>query len=301
MSQSPNPTRSMTGFARLNMSTAGRDCVVTIKSVNHKAFDLQLHLAPPADALENEVRKRVRSWISRGYIQVSVQFGKNASSANLQLNEALFRAWLASWKQAAEIAGDQSSPCVESALRIPGMLAEEDTTGTADFPNEFLVALDQVLEEHRFFREREGGAILEDLRNRLAIIARCAKDAGSMRRDAMEYFQKRLRQRLHDMLDGTAVDPQRIAQEAAILTDKTDVSEEITRLLVHVEELGQLLDGGGEIGKKLDFLLQEMNREANTLLAKTANTGEFGLKITSAGLTMKAEIEKMREQALNLE
>ena len=86
-----------------------------------------------------------------------------------------------------------------------------------------------------------------------------------------------------------------------MLADKTDVSEEITRLLVHVEELQQILDGQGEVGKKLDFLLQEMNREANTLLAKTANTGEFGLRITKEGLTVKAEIEKMREQALNLE
>jgi uncharacterized protein (TIGR00255 family) len=97
------------------------------------------------------------------------------------------------------------------------------------------------------------------------------------------------------------VDAQRLAQEVALLADKTDVSEELTRLVVHIDELRQLLETEGEIGKKLDFLLQEMNREANTLLAKTANTGEFGLRITKAGLTVKAEIEKMREQALNLE
>lgn len=301
MSQSSKPTRSMTGFARQSISVAGRDCVVTIKSVNHKAFDLQLHLATPADALENEIRKRVRSWITRGYIQVSVQFGKTASSSNLQLNEPLFRAWLGAWKQASDIVGEASPPCLESALRMPGMLAEEDAAENPDFPASFLTAFDQVLEEHRSFRQREGKAILDDLQKRLSIIAQCAKDAGSMRRDAMEYFQNRLRQRLNDILEGATVDPQRIAQEAAILTDKTDVSEEITRLLVHVEELGQLLCSGGEIGKKLDFLLQEMNREANTLLAKTANTGEFGLRITKAGLTMKAEIEKMREQSLNLE
>lgn len=291
----------MTGFARQSASIAGRDCVVTVKSVNHKAFDLQLHLAAPADALENEVRKRVREWISRGYIQVSVQMGRNGGSASLQLNEPLFRAWLAAWKQASAVAGGESAPDIESALRIPGMLAEEEAADTGDFSAAFLKALDEVLAGHRAFREREGRAILDDMRQRVAVIARCAEEAGSLRQEAMNYFQNRLRQRLDDLLSGSAVDPQRIAQEAAILTDKTDVSEEITRLLVHVDELRQLLDEGGEIGKKLDFLLQEMNREANTLLAKTANTGEFGLRITTAGLTMKAEIEKMREQSLNLE
>lgn len=301
MSQPTQPTRSMTGFARQSAPIAGRECVVTVKTVNHKAFDLQLHLPAPVDVMENEVRKRVRTWINRGYVQVSVQMGRNGGGNNLQLNEPLFRAWLGAWKSATTLVGSEAAPDIESALRMPGMLVEEDLSSSEDIPALFLNALDLALAEHRAFREREGAAILADMLSRVEIIAQCAQEAGSLRQQAMQYFQNRLRQRLGDLLASTSLDPQRVAQEAAVLVDKTDVSEEITRLLVHVDELRELLSKGGEVGKKLDFLLQEMNREANTLLAKTSNTGEFGLRITTSGLTMKAEIEKMREQSLNLE
>ncbi|MCW5966567.1 MAG: YicC family protein [Bryobacterales bacterium] len=301
MTTTPIPTRSMTGFARLNAHILGRDCVLTVKSVNHKALDLQLNLPSAAEALENEVRKRLRTWITRGYVQLSVQMGRNGGNGNLQLNEPLFQAWLAAWRRATDLANTGASPVIEGALRVPGMLTEEEASDPAEFAAQLLVALDRLLAEHRAFREREGKAILEDLLQRAAIVADAASVAGELRGEASQYFHNRLRQRLSDLLNGHALDPQRVAQEVAILTDKTDISEEITRLQVHIHELRQLLDQGGEIGKKLDFLLQEMNREANTLLAKTANTGDFGLRITKAGLTMKAEIEKMREQALNLE
>lgn len=301
MSTSPNPTRSMTGFARISAPLAGRDCVVTVKSVNHKALDLQLNLPAAAESLENEIRKRLRGWISRGYVQLNVQTGRNGGSGSLQLNESLFRAWLAAWERASALAGSSAPPEIEAAMRLPGMLTEEEALNPIAFQAELLEALDRVLAEHRAFREREGKAILDDLMQRASAIADAVKVAASLRGDASLYFHNRLKQRLADLLNGHSLDPQRVAQEVAILTDKTDISEELTRLQVHIAELRQLLEQGGEIGKKLDFLLQEMNREANTLLAKTANTGDFGLRITKAGLTMKAEIEKMREQALNLE
>ncbi len=301
MTTTPNPTRSMTGFARTNAHLSGRDCVLTVKSVNHKALDLQLNLPSSAEALENEVRKRLRAWITRGYVQLSVQMGRNGSNGNLQLNEPLFRAWLAAWQRASALAGTNAEPEIEAALRVPGMLAEEESANPDAFATQLLEALELLLAEHRTFREREGKAILEDLLQRTVIVSSATQVAEELRGEALQYFQSRLQQRLADLLAGQTLDPQRVAQEAAILTDKTDVSEEITRLRVHVHELRQLLEAGGEIGKKVDFLLQEMNREANTLLAKTANTGDFGLRITKAGLTMKAEIEKMREQALNLE
>jgi uncharacterized protein (TIGR00255 family) len=291
----------MTGFARMNAQLNGRDCVLTVKSVNHKALDLQLNLPSPAEALENEVRKRLRSWISRGYVQLTIQVGRNGANGNLQLNEPLFQAWLAAWQRAAVLAGANDPPELEAALRVPGMLSEEDSSNPEAFAAQLLEALDRLLAQHRAFREREGAAILQDMLQRAATIAGAASVAEELRADAVQYFHNRLQQRLADLLHGQTLDPQRVAQEAAILTDKTDISEEITRLQVHIHELKLLLESGGEIGKKIDFLLQELNREANTLLAKTANTGDFGLRITKAGLTMKAEIEKMREQALNLE
>jgi uncharacterized protein (TIGR00255 family) len=291
----------MTGFARVTREIAGRDCVLTVKSVNHKALDVQLHLPPAAEALENEFRQTVRKWVNRGYVQVNVQTGKGNGNGNLQLNEPLFRAWVAAYEQASRLLSQTPEPEVEAALRLPGMLVEEDLSDNSGFAAALLELLEAALAEHREFREREGAAILEDFRQRTAIVAQCAEEVKALRAEATAYFASRLRQRLDDLLGNSNVDPQRLAQEVALLADKTDVSEELTRLVVHIDELRQLLETEGEIGKKLDFLLQEMNREANTLLAKTANTGEFGLRITKAGLTVKAEIEKMREQALNLE
>lgn len=297
----PN-TRSMTGFARVTREIAGRDCALTVKSVNHKALDVQLHLPTVADALENEFRQTVRKWMNRGFVQVNVQVGCGSGNSNLRLNEPLFQAWVVAHQRASYLLSQTPEPQVEAALRLPGMLVEEEVADDASFSGELLALLEAVLEEHRAFREREGAAILEDFRQRIAIVASCAAEVKAMRAEATAYFSNRLRQRLDELLANTTnVDPQRLAQEAALLADKTDVSEELTRLVVHIEELEQLLDAEGEVGKKIDFLLQEMNREANTLLAKTANTGEFGLRITKAGLTVKAEIEKMREQALNLE
>jgi uncharacterized protein (TIGR00255 family) len=122
-----------------------------------------------------------------------------------------------------------------------------------------------------------------------------------LRSQAAPAFQARLSERLAELLGGTSVEPQRLAQEAALLADRSDISEEITRLTVHTSQLEALLAAGGEIGKKLDFLLQEMGREANTILSKTSGAGDLGLVMTEVGLAVKAEIEKIREQALNLE
>jgi uncharacterized protein (TIGR00255 family) len=123
----------------------------------------------------------------------------------------------------------------------------------------------------------------------------------SLRANAQQIFQNRLADRLKDLLKGVQVDPQRLAQEAALLADRSDIGEELARLRIHSGQLAVLLDAGGETGKKVDFLLQEMNRETNTILSKTSGAGEIGLKITELALAAKAAIEKIREQSLNLE
>lgn len=294
--------RSMTGFARVTREIGGRDCALTIKSVNHKALDVQLHLPPAAETLENEFRQTVRKWISRGYVQVNLQLGKGSGAVLLRLNEPLFLAWVQAHERAAGLLGLTSELRVDAALRMPGMLVEEESAAASpELLGGFLTLLEDALREHRAFREREGSSILEDFLARVSTVSFQVGEVAALRSEAAAYFSHRLRMRLEELLANTSVDPHRLAQEAALLADKTDVSEELTRLETHVEELRQLLEGGGEVGKKVDFLLQEMNREANTLLAKTANTGEFGLRITRAGLTIKAEVEKMREQTLNLE
>ena len=123
----------------------------------------------------------------------------------------------------------------------------------------------------------------------------------AIRTGAIPAFQNRLRERLADLLGGAGVDSQRLVQEAAILADRSDISEELLRLSTHTTQLEQMLDTGGEVGKRMDFLLQEMNREANTILSKTGGLGDLGLTITDLALAAKSEIDKIREQALNLE
>ena len=151
------------------------------------------------------------------------------------------------------------------------------------------------------FREREGAATggrdPQRCRNVESLVGRIEE----IRAGAIPAFQKRLRERLAELLRGAAIDPQRLAQEAAILADRSDIAEELVRLRTHAAHLGAMLDGEGEIGKRLDFLLQEMNRESNTILSKTGGLGDLGLTITDLALAAKSEIDKIREQSLNLE
>jgi uncharacterized protein (TIGR00255 family) len=150
-------------------------------------------------------------------------------------------------------------------------------------------------------REREGAITAQELRQRCAAIYALVDRMQEIRAGAAPAFQKRLREKLADLLHGAGIDPQRLAQEAAILADRSDISEELVRLRTHAEQLDQMLAGGGEIGKRLDFLLQEMNRESNTVLSKTGGLGDLGLTITELALAAKSEIDKIREQSLNLE
>ena len=151
------------------------------------------------------------------------------------------------------------------------------------------------------FRAREGAEIGAEMRTHNARVAAVAEEMERIRVGAAGAFQARLSERLKELLKGAQIDPQRLAQEAAILADRSDIGEELARLKIHSAQLAALLEAGGEVGKKLDFLLQEMNRETNTILSKTNGAGEAGLKITELALEAKAAIEKIREQSLNLE
>jgi uncharacterized protein (TIGR00255 family) len=151
------------------------------------------------------------------------------------------------------------------------------------------------------FREREGAATAEELRLRCRNIQEIVGKIEKIRAGAIPAFQKRLRERLDELLRGAQIDPQRLVQEAAILTDRSDISEELVRLRTHSAHLEEMLTGQAEIGKRLDFLLQEMNRESNTILSKTGGLGDLGLTLTDLALAAKSEIDKIREQSLNLE
>ncbi len=218
------------------------------------------------------------------------------------LNSGLLNAYLATFRQAADELGLPGSPDLNAALSLPGMFHEEAGDELDEGAESLLVsAMEEAMQALNAFREREGGELAAEMLARAALLREAAARMEELRTGAVPAFQARLTARLAELLGGSSLDPQRLAQEAALLADRSDISEELTRLKVHVAQLEDLMKLGGEIGKKMDFLLQEMSREANTILSKSTGIGEVGMGITDLALAAKADIEKIREQSQNLE
>jgi len=302
------PIRSMTGFARVSRSTPSGELTLSIKTVNHRGLDMHFHMPMEFDGVEAALRAAVRKRVARGHVQLQVFFKRTAgpAAANV-INEPLLRTWLAAFRDVAERFGIESRPDLNQALRMPGML--EPPVGQSDgFPAEreslevdLLALAVSAIDELDAFRVREGEAIEKEIRMRAGCLRELVRNMEEIRSRALPAFQRRLHDRLSEMLDIAQLDPTRIAQEAAILAERSDIAEELLRLKTHADQTDSLLSVEGETGKKLDFLLQEMNREANTILSKTGGLGETGLTLTDLGLAAKAEIDRIREQSLNIE
>ncbi len=294
--------RSMTGFARVSRRSDAGEAVVEIKSVNHRALDVHFHLPPALEPIEHVLRDVVRRKAARGHFQVRVRFEPACAGEPVVWNRPLLAAWVAAFREAAREFGIPGEPDLNAALSVPGML-RENPEAEADDAVKSLVSstLEEAMDCVNVFREREGEQIARELRGRAAAIRELAGRMEAVRAEALPAFHNRLATRLRELLGDSSLDPQRLAQEAAFLVERSDIGEELTRLRIHADQAMALLEGGGETGKQLDFLLQEMGRETNTILSKSASAGQPGLALTDLALAAKAEIEKMREQALNLE
>jgi uncharacterized protein (TIGR00255 family) len=293
--------RSMTGFARVRRALEHGEIVVSLKAVNHRGLDMHFHVPPELEAIEHEIRAVVKSSVVRGHLQVHVLFNRPPAEAPA-LNRELFRAYIGAFREAAAEFQVSGHPDLNAALRIPGMLnagAEEELDESV--AKAVLEIAAEAVTVLNVFREREGAATAEEIRGRCRNLCTLVSRMEEIREGAVPAFQKRLRERLSELLHGTAIDLQRLAQEAAILADRSDIAEELVRLRTHTGHLDDMLARGGEVGKRLDFLLQEMNRESNTILSKTGGLGDLGLTITDLALAAKSEIDKIREQSLNLE
>jgi uncharacterized protein (TIGR00255 family) len=293
----------MTGYARVRRSLAVGEITVTLKSVNHRSLDLRFQTPPELEPLETAVRALVKQHVRRGHLDVRLSYAPGPEAAVAVLNRPLFEAYLKALQEVAEsYPGCHAEPDVHAALRIPGMLgAPRDAEVPPELEQALLEVANDALAQLNGFREREGAAIVEAMLASSREVARCAGEIAKLRDQVQPALNTRLQERLAELLGGTGLEPQRLAQEAAVLADRSDVAEEINRLVVHTRELEQTLQRGGEMGKQLDFLLQEMNRETNTILSKTSGAGELGLKITALGIEAKTQIERIREQSLNLE
>jgi uncharacterized protein (TIGR00255 family) len=296
----------MTGYAQARVQHNGWALRISLRSVNHRFLDLHLRLPEGFDAFEPLIRQAVRERLRRGHVDVTLHFDP-AGPAAVQVNRALAEAY---WKAADELRrqfGLKTEPDPVAVLRLPGVIAAGTTAGEFDVEEverlgaQVTACLEEALGRLEEMRCAEGRHLVEEMRARLEQIGERAVKVEALAETIRPAYARRLDARLKDLLGETAMDPARLAQEAAILAERGDISEELARLRSHVEQFAKLLDGAGELGKKLDFLLQEMHREANTMLSKTPGVESEGLAITSLGLEIKGEIEKLREQVQNVE
>ncbi len=305
------PIYSMTGFAR----AAGRvddatAWTLVIKSVNHRFLDLHMRMPSGTEALEMHLRRRLKEEVVRGHLEVTLMLERGAAE-QVQVDRELVARYVAAYRAIAQEHGLKQELDANSILRMPGVLTAHGTQGGGRTPEErageaealersVLAELPSLMLAFKQMRAVEGQALAEELERILERLLDCVQAVEAMHAEVQQTHAERTRDRIVAIL-GRAVDRERLLQEAAVMAERSDVMEEIARLKAHVAHFRSYLDSGGEVGKKLDFLLQEMNREANTLLSKTAGVAGEGTRVTELGLAIKAEVEKAREQVQNLE
>lgn len=300
------PIYSMTGFARVQVRVPLRDqdqlsYTLTVKSVNHRFLDLQMRLPAGLDALEVELRKALKDKLVRGHVELSLSVDR-AGQQKAGYNRELVAGYLAAFAAAREEHKLKGEPDLNAALRMPGALQAENRgdDDLAVLAESIQLQIVPLLEQLNAMRAREGESLEAILHATLDRLAEATDSVALLRPEIEQRYQERLSSRLL-AATGPEFNRQRLLEEVAVLVERSDISEELTRMTTHIGHFRELLAGSGEVGKKLDFLLQEMNREANTLLSKTGGVGGKGTRITELGLAMKAEIEKAREQIQNVE
>ncbi len=296
---------SMTGYASLRGSVIDSvGFTLAMKSVNHRFLDLNLRLPSYCDGLEIQIRRMLKEHLRRGHVEVTLQVERRAA-AEIQLNTGLLSAYMLAYREASEANGLSYEPDLNAMLRIPGMMTAESSVGPdelAALDAAVLSELGPLIEKLNEVRAQEGASLVAELQASMLRLRTFADEMAGLRNGVREAQFERLRSRLLELTQGAPVSEERLLTEAAVLAEKSDVEEEIVRLRTHVDRFIAMLNEGGELGKRLDFLLQELNREANTMLSKTSGAaGENSLRITKLGLEMKAEIERSREQVQNLE
>ncbi len=296
---------SMTGFA--STRSAADETIgftIAIKSVNHRFLDLHLRLPSYCDALEIQLRRFLKEVLKRGHIEVTLQMDRK-SGTQIELNTELLGNYVSAFARAAELYDLPIQPDLNALLRIPGVMSADTSIGVEGIPEldrAVMALMPALVEKLNEARAQEGAILASELRASMRRLKKFADEMAGLRNGVRDAQFDRLRTRLAELTSGVPVTEERLLSEAAVLAEKSDIEEEIVRLRTHIDRFVAMLDEGGELGKRMDFLLQELNREANTMLSKTsAASGENSLRITELGLEIKAEIEKAREQVQNLE
>jgi len=293
--------RSMTGYAQVKEHVSDQLTItLSLKSVNHRFLDLHLRIPNELDPVEMKVRRVLKERLHRGHIEVTLALERTGGGA-FSINRELVGGYLIAFRQTAEEFGVSAEPDLNAVLKLPGALnaaASEDASEALE--QHVTTALERAIERLNQMREEEGRGAVAELRERMQHLSKATLEVESLRHKVLKAYHDKVHGRMQELI-GAHADADRILQEAAMLAERSDIQEELVRMKNHIQHFLQHLDAGGEVGKKLDFLLQEMNREANTLLSKTTGVAGEALRITELGLAMKSEVEQAKEQVQNLE
>ncbi len=290
--------KSMTGYGRAVETVNGREFTVELRSVNNRYLDCTVKLPRSLSFAEDRVKQAVKASISRGKVDVFISVrSEGAADVKITLNTAMVEGYLAAMKQMATDYPIQYYISVSVISRMPEIFTVEKPEVDEDqLLSDLMSVVQKALQSYDAMRAAEGKALETDLRNRgntiLALVSQVEAGNGQTVSD----YRLRLENKLKEVLANTAIDESRILTEAAIFADKVAVDEETVRLRSHLEQMNTMLTSGGAIGRKLDFLLQEMNRESNTIGSKCSD-----VKLARIVVDIKAELEKIREQTQNIE
>ncbi len=290
--------KSMTGYGRAVETVNGREFTVELRSVNNRYLDCSVKLPRMLSFAEEAVKQAVKATVSRGKVEVYISAkSDNSDDTTIRLNKAVLEGYLAAMRQMTEEFGVRDDISVSTVSRLPEVFSvEKPEVDEEQLLSDLMAVVRKALEGYDAMRTTEGKALDTDLRTRgntiLALVAQVEQGNGQTVMD----YRARLEAKLREVLEATNIDESRILTEAAIFADKVAVDEETVRLRSHLKQMEAMLDGGGAVGRKLDFLLQEMNREANTIGSKCTD-----VRLARIVVDIKAELEKIREQTQNIE
>ncbi len=290
--------KSMTGFGRYEVSDKNKKIIVEMKSVNHRYLDVSVKMPRVLNAFDGAVRAEIKKYASRGKVDVYITFEDTAEDkASLKYNNELATEYMSYYKSISEQFGIENDVTVSRLMRCPEVLTmEENKTDEDELWKLVKEAVDGACEKFVQSRISEGEHLKNDLSIKLDNMIAIVEDIAVRSPKVFDEYRVNIRRQVEELLGNTQIDESRIATEIVLFADKMCVDEELVRLRSHVTKMKSDLMAGEDVGRKLDFLAQEMNREANTILSKAND-----LEVTNKGIDLKTEIEKVREQIQNVE
>ncbi len=289
--------KSMTGYGKANMSQNLREYQVEIKSVNHRYLDISIKMPRSLSYLEEEIKKAVSTKLSRGKIDVFITFNNHSlEGRDIKINTEIARMYIQELKNLAQSEGILAEIPVTEISKLPDVLTIQNNQDDETIKNELLEVTNKAIDSLVEMRKTEGNKIAEDLQNRIGEIKEKVQKISSLSTGLIQDYVVKLNTRIKDLLQEQEIDQARLAQEVVIYADKCSIEEEVTRLDSHISQFNDLLQSQDAVGKKLDFMIQEMNRETNTIGSKANH-----LEITNEVIHIKTQIENIREQVQNIE